>query len=52
MATIKFGDKKIYMIRLILATRVLIVDGVNNSFKKIYYDHGYIYESSHWVELK
>ena len=34
-----------------IGDRVLIVDGVNNSYKKVYYDSGYTYEGSHWVEL-
>ena len=34
-----------------IGDRVLIVDGVNNSYKKVYYDPGYTYEGSHWIEL-
>ena len=34
-----------------IGDRVLIVDGVNNSYLKVYYDQGYTYEGNHWVEV-
>ena len=34
-----------------IGDRVLIVDGVNNSYLKVYYEPRYTYEGSHWVDV-
>lgn len=34
-----------------IGDRVLIVDGVDNSYLKVYYDSGYTYEGSHMIDV-